>query len=92
MDGALKQRELSLPPSLRPESVLIIRMRTCPRRRNISIYLKSHPFESNYRDEIKMSTELRARACMRAYACSRKLRSSRMFVFCDRPRAIYLQI
>lgn len=43
-------------PCSRPESALIIRMWTCARYGNILIYLKSHPFESNYRDEIKMST------------------------------------
>jgi len=31
-------------------------MWTCARYGNILIYLKSYPFESNYRDEIKMST------------------------------------
>lgn len=52
-------------PRSRPESALIIRMWTCARYGNILIYLKSHPFESNYRDEIKMSTGggKRARVC-----------------------------
>jgi len=67
------------PPSRsRPESALIIRMWTCAWYGNILIYLKSHPFESNYRDEIKMSTGAA---------------SALVFVLRDRrARPVYLQI
>lgn len=65
-------------PRSRPESALIIRMWTCARYGNILIYLKSHPFESNYRDEIKMSTGAA---------------SALVFVLRDRrARPVYLQI
>lgn len=70
-----------------PENALIIY--ECGRvRKNISIYLKSHPFESNYRDEIKMSTNLDPTTYIHVYAPQ----TWRVCVACDRSRAVYLQI